>query len=236
MPLRMGGASGVISGAGYVTPVNLRKGPKMGYTHYWYRSAKSLNRRTMGKIVHDFKKLLPAFGELGIKLASGAGAGKAEINTDRVSFNGLESCGHPVRAYGVAWPSSAARGINNYVDACVRTRFGGIRLSTRSCGGNCSQEEFYFPRAIKNPQLERDGLFDCCVTYYKPYDVAVTAFLIIVKKHMGESIKVVSDGELNDWEDARIVCDKVLGWPDRLGFDFDEDGNLQLEKRGKNES
>ncbi len=47
-------------------------------------------------------------------------------------------------------------------------------------------------------QLTREGTpFDCCKTAFKPYDVVVTAALVIAASH---GLRVSSDGEEKHWE------------------------------------
>lgn len=54
-----------------------------------------------------------------------------------------------------------------------------------------------------------DGEFNFCKTAAKPYDVAVTACLCLLKFHLGDAVNVSSDGDAGDWEEglrlARII-------------------------------
>ena len=65
--------------------------------------------------------------------------------------------------------------------------------------------------------------FAFCKTARKPYDIAVTAFLIICKHYLGDDIEVTSDGDNEAFDDARIFCDKILGY----GIDFVSDDEPQ---------
>ncbi len=72
--------------------------------------------------------------------------------------------------------------------------------------------------------------FECCKTAYRPYDVLVTALLIAAKHHFGTAIRVSSDGESKDWDEARMLCEVTLGYG--RTFDFtpqrgDEGGHLE---------
>ncbi len=103
--------------------------------------------------------------------------------------------------------------------------FAGAKLDTRACSGDCSHETFYFPQADKNQDCqERRGkhklFFNCTKTAYKPYDLAVICALIIAKQHLGEKIKVGSDGDINQWADGMAICEKILGYG--LAFSLDE--------------
>ena len=68
-----------------------------------------------------------------------------------------------------------------------------------------------------------DGLrvFEFTNTARKPYDIAVTACVIIAKHHLGKKIKISSDGANQEWNDGKKLCQYILGY----GKDFvlDED-------------
>jgi hypothetical protein len=61
--------------------------------------------------------------------------------------------------------------------------------------------------------------FGFCKTAFKPYDWAVTAFLIIAKHYLGDRILVHSDGTSANWHDARLICQIELGY----GMEFKGD-------------
>jgi hypothetical protein len=58
---------------------------------------------------------------------------------------------------------------------------------------------------------------DFCKTNRNPYDLVVTAALIVMKHHHGDSIRVSSDGEPEEWQPSRDLCQSVLGY----GADFE---------------
>lgn len=57
--------------------------------------------------------------------------------------------------------------------------------------------------------VEWGGKFEFCKTACKPYDAAVTACLCLLKFHLGDALRVNTDGEESDWEEglrlARII-------------------------------
>jgi hypothetical protein len=214
----------------------------MGYTHYWYRKDKEIDRVIFDSIAEDFKKLLPNFDELGIRLAGGDGQGNPTIEKELIAFNGLARCGHP-QSYelGIAWPSETAGGISNPWIEDVRRDpwFGGLTIDKRTCSGDCSHETCFFPRTIQKEHSDYFGShpteengkgwhFDFCKTAYKPYDLAVTVFLVITKRYLKERIWIVSDGGTQHWADARILCQKALGY----GIEFELDHKEEV-KDGK---
>jgi len=210
----------------------------MGYTHYWYRE-KEIDPHTFERIVKDFKRLLPVFKVLDVKLGNGLGEGKPVINNREVIFNGLRNCGHPKNSnLIIPWPAATVKpGVApNSRQAVVGSWFAGVVLNQRVCNGDCSYETFYFPRTMPErytpvqPVIYYDlngrpichdkqhigKYFQFCKTAFRPYDLAVTAFLVVAKHHLGERILVESDGMIAHWMDAIKICQNVLGY----GWDF----------------
>jgi len=97
--------------------------------------------------------------------------------------------------------------------------FAGAQLRARTCDGDCSHETFHIDaktKVQKWQEPENGLIFSFCKTAFKPYDLAVQACLIAAKRHFGDQIIVSSDGNELQWNDARAVCQKVLGY----GVDF----------------
>mgnify|MGYP001615467014 CR=1 FL=1 len=86
----------------------------MGYTHHWYRVAE-FNKEDFINVAADFKKLMPVFEALSIKLANGNGKGRPKISEEVINFNGLEACGHNKRNLGITWPADHASGVAQIV-------------------------------------------------------------------------------------------------------------------------
>ena len=195
----------------------------MGYTHYWYRP-RIVPKSKFLAIVWDFRKLLPAFEEAGLRLANWDGGGEPEITDQAVNFNGSCHCGHPKDAsIIIPWPEKGAGGVGTAVESKAGTWFAGVTLQSRTCDGDCSYESFNFPRVIKPRDWEepKDGKwFVFCKTGFRPYDIAVTAFLVIAKHHLGKTIIVRSDGEGEHWFDGKMLCAMELGYG--LEFKLDE--------------
>jgi len=202
---------------------------KMGYSHYWHRNEREIEKKKFGAIVADFKKLLPLFKVLDVQLAGGNGTGEPVINDQEVVFNGNTHCGHPQnKNIVIPWPSDNPKfGVaKSGEQALCDTWFAGVVLNQRICNGDCSYETFYFPRRIPQQySTERNGYyFDCCKTAFRPYDLAVQVFLIIAKHHLGKAMVVKSDGDVRQWLDAVKLCENVLNY----GSDFQlgEQGSL----------
>ena len=215
------------------------------------------------KVVKDFKEVMKHLS-LFVPLAGGCGEGKAEISSKRIWFNGVEKCGHTDRNLGITWPDDKAKGIALVVERYKQiptqtlvtmlcgqeeelalndsdvsgTWFAGLKLSQRTCGGDCSHETFSLPLELEesdwrqpigkishydeydnpvyNDKEEVGRYFEFCKTAYKPYDLAVIICLIIAKHYLKDGIIVSSDGTLEQWKDGMIICQKILGY----GLDF----------------
>jgi len=207
----------------------------MGYTHYWYRD-KEIDPEVYTTIVMDFQKLIPILERQGIKLADGMGEDVPQIDYEDVWFNGDSHCGHPANhELVIPWPTERASGVSADNQAINGEWFAGVQVDKRCCNGDCSYETFGFPRVITKAEpvgeilyYDQSGkpvynskptvgkYFDCCKTAFRPYDWAVTAFLVIAKHHLRDKIIVRSDGELPQWQDAMLLCQLELDY----GMDF----------------
>ena len=189
----------------------------MGYTHYYQRYEREVAPEVWRRISDDCKRVCEVAE---IPLASWDGTGEPEFTGEHVRFNGRSDCGHAERNLGITWPSPDAKGVALNA-APSGNWFGGAQLSARTCGGDCSHESFCLYR-VEEPKPYLDGkMFGFCKTAYKPYDLLVTACLIVAKHHLGNGIRVSSDGESRDWEDARRLCQQVLGYGSE--FQLNED-------------
>ena len=54
-----------------------------------------------------------------------------------------------------------------------------------------------------------DTDYNFCKTAQKPYDIAVTASLILAKKIFGDDIEIRSDGNWSDWESGQLLYESV---------------------------
>jgi len=52
--------------------------------------------------------------------------------------------------------------------------------------------------------------FNFCKTAQKPYDVVVSACLVVLAHYMGEDVKVSVDGDQEDWVEGVKLANKVL--------------------------
>jgi hypothetical protein len=201
----------------------------MGYTHYWYRELK-IKPEKMKAIADDFATIMLRLDDMGVRLADGLGKGSPEIGPDSIRFNGPENCGHPENAaIVIPWPTSEASGVTDGKGEAAGNWFAGALLETRCCGGDCSYETFNFPQTMTKEFLQASnshkGLyFECCKTAYRPYDLAVNAFLVIAKHHLGDKISIHSDGNLNHWLEGIALCRVYLGYPEH--YVFNADGEL----------
>lgn len=169
---------------------------------------------------------------------SGDAGTKPVFTKNLIAFNGSEKQRTGVwttdEDISIPWPSPTASLTEEKADPIATKTdgnwFAGSLVSQRVAPlnekgyGSGSYESIYcervFPKKGFRQPNEKGLLFECCKTAYRPYDLAVTAFLIIMKQH-DSRIVVRSDGEEKDWLDGKIACNNVLGY----GMDFELNGD-----------
>lgn len=193
----------------------------MGYTHYW-RRPQTLDASKFKLAVDDCKKICDT---LPVPLGDYAGRGQAteggpEFTDDVLCFNGSITSHSLCKAdISIPWPTENAEGIAIVADAepIAGRWFAGDTLLSRCCdeNGDGSYETFCIPRILEDRewQTPENGLyFECCKTGFRPYDLNVQCCLIVFKEYFGDSILVFSDGTDKQWNEARDVCQHVLGY------------------------
>ena len=153
----------------------------MGYTHSWNRR-QIIEPASFNTICKDLLALLSALEVTGAPLADAYGRGEPEIGPEFIGFNGVACCGHARNAdIQVPWPARDAHGIGD------NAGLGGT-LPYRTCNGDCSYESVWFERCQESESADgRVGGF--CKTAFRPYDLAVTAFLVIARHHLGDAFE-----------------------------------------------
>lgn len=78
-------------------------------------------------------------------------------------------------------------------------------------------ETFAFPMTpdmAKRAKELHGGLWDFTKTARKPYDLAVCAILLVLKHHLGNQIRIASDGDrkADEWLPAEDLVSEVLGY------------------------
>lgn len=192
----------------------------MGYTHYWYRNT-TLDAAKFAAAVADCKKVCAA---LPIPLGDGCGEGEPVFDTNLVALNGHVTSGSMMpqvaRVDGLLWPSRKAEGVAGWSSTeppVAGMWFAGAKVSARTLpeSGDGSYESFVIEQTWDGSHAIKgdDGKhFDCCKTNMRPYDLCVQCCLVVFKEHFGDAVKVRSDGDSEDWNEARDVCQHVLGY------------------------
>jgi hypothetical protein len=178
----------------------------MGYTHRWERP-QTIAASTFNKITRDFGQVLPALEAAGSPIMNAYGLEEPEITADFVRFNGVQHCGHTKNTeVRLAGPTREACGIGDNHGL-------GSALPYRTCNGDCSYESLWFDRSLEQRQQDENGLYSSfCKTAFRPYDLAVTVFLLIAKHHLRDVFRIESDGDLKQWQDAQLLCRQELGY------------------------
>jgi hypothetical protein len=194
----------------------------MGYTHYWHRRGSKLDPERFQQFVADCERI---YRKSEIPLAGWDGTGNPVFSAKEVAFNGWRACGHDRRDLGSMWPAAEAQGGINPHAQQYGTWFAGALLSQRTCDGDCSHETFRIRQYARRQPWEPKGeaLFAFCKTAYKPYDILVTGCLIIAQHYFPCQVRISSDGESKDWEDARRLCQHVLGYGAEFVLPRDDD-------------
>jgi len=194
----------------------------VGYTHYWHRPA-SIPAEIFQTIRLDFERLILPLADLGVPLAGGLGEGLPVVTDDDICLNGVRLCGHPANdAIVIPYPSDEACGIGPNANAIQDCDGLTTRIKHRCCNGRCSYETFSFPRSLQldhTQQPDANGLYiDYTKTGFRPYDIAVTAALLIAKRNLKDQFLVCSDGMERQWSDGKRICQGALGYGDWFGI------------------
>ena len=193
----------------------------MGYTHYWHRP-RTISDDLWERIRGDFEKLILPLSDAGVELAGGLGTGPPEITGDVIRFNGPKDCGHPANEeLVIPYPSDEAEGVGSSLGAIDGDYYGmGVTIKHRCCNGSCCYETFELEESLDlHSEPTEDGLYCGHVkTAFRPYDVAVTAVLLIAKRYLGNQFVIHSNGGDPQWADARRICQQVLGYGDWFGI------------------
>jgi hypothetical protein len=181
----------------------------MGYSHYW-RRPRAIPDAVFRAIRSDCEKLILPLSNNGVELAGGLGEGLPEISDDRIWFNGLNDCGHPTsNELGLVYPSEEAHGIgaaSTAIDGSFHNL--GVTVKHRCCGGRCSCETFLLNKTLElrpGDAPDESGLFcESVKTAFRPYDIAVTAVLLIARPGAEGTARVVKFRRLIEVEPPRI--------------------------------
>ncbi|NDD28018.1 MAG: hypothetical protein EB084_07105 [Proteobacteria bacterium] len=188
----------------------------MGYSHYWYRRRTIASSRYQA-IVEDLSRLLPELKRQDVPLAGAFGTGRPRIDRQEIVFNGRTRCRHPQSVAPSAFSRMMA--LASLLSMPESEREAATRAmweeehARRRCPGTCAYETFWFPRTASDVMADDAGRYwDRTKTALRPYDIAVTASLIIARRHLGDDIRIASDGGQAQWFDARLLCQSVLGY------------------------
>jgi hypothetical protein len=72
-------------------------------------------------------------------------------------------------------------------------------------------ETLYISRVVV-PEDDPSQVFNSCKTAWQPYDVVVTAILLLYRHHFPDSIALSSDGEPEEWEPGRELVKTACGF------------------------
>jgi hypothetical protein len=171
----------------------------MGYTHYFYH--RTIEENAWNKITEGTKKLIEAIEEgnypkhkywpesVPLKICS--------LKYDEATGEELEV--EPIVDEDQIWFNGAT--VEDAEGNTVDTSF----------------ETFVLPRVVSDERIREDRCepimdkaFDFCKTARRPYDLIVCSVLLLVEHYAPEDVLVKSDGDYNDWAEARQYVKQVL--------------------------
>lgn len=153
----------------------------MGYTHYW--------RRPKEHAVKDWKVFLADVKTVIRSLPKHSSSSGACYPNEPLRLAGGNGSGKP-----------------EFSEELIN--FNGFEGKS-----DMSHETVYIPRVMEpmeyNEADEQGRFFEFCKTARKPYDLACQAVLLVYKLHFPD-VKISSDGDVADWEEARALVARTL--------------------------
>ena len=89
---------------------------------------------------------------------------------------------------------------------------------------NAGHETF----ALNQRREVPEDTFSCCKTAHKPYDIMVTACLILYKWYFSKDVSISSDGDMEEWKPAFTFIGKVLPKGKEISLEFLVETNSSL--------
>ena len=123
-----------------------------------------------------------------------------------IALRGGQSKAYPNPAIRLPWPKNAASGIGSNQGITSGS------LPFRCCNGDCSYESLWWEPCVPEERAEGERAGKLTETAFRPYDLAVNAFLLIAKHHLGSELSVSTDREGAQWKDASELSKRELGY------------------------
>ncbi len=188
----------------------------MSYGHSWHRP-RALDARLFQRVVQDARVVARALREHDAPLAGPGGKGEPVFDLQCITFNGQRNCPHAVNpSIRQPWPDPDASGVaHDDEDPVLGVWSGATILASRACEGRCDHDTFVLERVLPEHAVSYrlDGLLSgYCRTNFKPYDLGVTCVLLVLKHHLGDEVKVHSEGLDAQWADAELLCFSRVGY------------------------
>lgn len=166
----------------------------MEHTHYFEH--KKVNRKVWGRIVADCKKLyqnMPRYHNGQRLILDGCFRfDSAQFNNNRIYFNGTD--------LRFTWQDHKDGKNPNMAGETFTLMRIPVPL---------------FKGEVKNSNT--GCYYMDCKTERLPYDLMVTACLLVYKHHSPETMALRSDGNVHDWRDAENFVKSVLGYEIKFG-------------------
>ena len=154
----------------------------MGYTHYFYRTPE-LDKSKFKAAVSDIRKVVALLPSVNPQEAQMCYPNGDDTDVKLAGWDG---------------------------EVGTKPKFTDELVSFNGVGAD-AHETFLIAQTFEAPDYRPDpdeeGLhFAFCKTARKPYDIAVTASLAVLKHHLGDAIRVSSDGDFDEWADGLALA------------------------------
>ena len=184
----------------------------MGYTHYWRTKPGALDLNTFLQFERDSLLVIRRAQDLGVFVAGGDGTGEPFVTNNEIVFNGVKACGHAENSdVVIPRPSAMASGVGNSSESVAGVWTAGVTLDARTCDGDCHYETCEIVRVPDVRKGEKEA-FEFCKTAYRPYDLVVTAVLLLYAHHFPGKVRLSSDGERVNWIEGQHLVWMACGF------------------------
>lgn len=116
----------------------------------------------------------------------------------------IKECAKIARTYYLA-----NGGLSGFSAHTEPGKYGGLKINGK---GDDMHEDFIMREHFKQ-NFERDTFmkgWDFCKTARKPYDIVVTACLIVLEYRLPNNFRVDSDGCTSDWQEGLELAQRIL--------------------------
>ena len=167
----------------------------MGYTHYFYRKELTHDDETWDLFIKDVKEIARRFNLITSNSQHFITDMKVTRELDIAIGDGVDQGGSPIFNNKEVWFNGV--GDNSHETMAIYKDMSHILTNT---------DDY---RAYQRDNWEKNGeVFSCVKTQHKPYDVLVTAVLVLYKYHFKDKVSIASDGGPEGLEEGLALVEQ----------------------------